>query len=218
MRARRRLGSARSTPTTCVFRGGQFYLIGYSHERDAVRVFRLSRIRGKVSYATKAEHDFTAARGLRPPRLRAAAPTGSSARPRARAKIFLRERIAWLVERDFGRYGELRKPARKADGATGRGTIFETEYASSRQLVAWVLRWRENAAVLDPPELADEADERLALLRDRHRERLRAAEDGRPPARRGRDGAATALALQRPRASRRSAPSASPAWSRSPGC
>ena len=47
-------------PYHLVFRDGQFYLIGYSHERDQVRVFRLSRIRGKVSYATKAEHDFTA--------------------------------------------------------------------------------------------------------------------------------------------------------------
>src|SRR5215208_7493503 len=47
-------------PYHLVFREGQFYLIGYSHERDEVRVFRLSRIRGKVSYATKAEHDFSA--------------------------------------------------------------------------------------------------------------------------------------------------------------
>ena len=46
-------------PYHLVFRGGQFYLIGHSHERDAVRVFRLSRIQGKVGYATKAEHDFS---------------------------------------------------------------------------------------------------------------------------------------------------------------
>jgi proteasome accessory factor BC len=41
-------------PYHLVYRSGQFYLIGHSHERDAVRVFRLSRITGKVSYATKA--------------------------------------------------------------------------------------------------------------------------------------------------------------------
>src|SRR5205814_5485241 len=45
-------------PYHLVFRNGQFYLIGHSHERSDVRVFRLSRIRAKVSYATKAEHDF----------------------------------------------------------------------------------------------------------------------------------------------------------------
>ena len=46
-------------PYHLVFRGGQFYLIGHAHERDAVRVFRLSRIQGKVGYASKAEHDFS---------------------------------------------------------------------------------------------------------------------------------------------------------------
>ena len=66
--------------------------------------------------------------------------------------------------------------------------VFETEYASERQLISWVLSWRENARLLDPPELAAEADERLALLRDRHRDGVRRREDGQPPARRGRDG------------------------------
>src|ERR671939_1771076 len=50
--------SRRVDPYHLLFRGGQFYLVGWSHERGAVRVFRLSRIRGKVGYATKAEHDF----------------------------------------------------------------------------------------------------------------------------------------------------------------
>ena len=45
-------------PYHLLFEGGQFYLVGHSHEREAIRVFRLSRIRGKVAYATKAEHDF----------------------------------------------------------------------------------------------------------------------------------------------------------------
>ena len=48
----------RVDPYQLVYQGGQFYLVGHSHERDDVRVFRLSRIRGKVAYATKAEHDF----------------------------------------------------------------------------------------------------------------------------------------------------------------
>ena len=139
-------------PYHLVFRAGQFYLIGHSHERDAVRVFRLSRIRGKVSYATKAEHDFPPPRTSTAATTRAA-PSGRWARSRSRAKIFLRERIAWLVERDFGAYGEIR-PARKSDGAPGRGAIFETDFASSRQLVSWVLSWQRNATVLEPPELA----------------------------------------------------------------
>src|ERR1700749_4459216 len=51
-------GTRRVDPYQLLFQGGQFYVVGRSHERDAIRVFRLSRIQGKVGYATKAEHDF----------------------------------------------------------------------------------------------------------------------------------------------------------------
>jgi proteasome accessory factor C len=153
-------------PYHLVFRNGQFYLIGHSHERDDVRVFRLSRIRGKVSYATKAEHDFA------PPddfdrRDYASRGDWQMGEIVGTAKIFLRERIAWLVERDFGGYGTLRK-ASKADGVSGRGSVYETEYASPRQLISWVLGWRENAKLLEPKDLAREAAKRLELLRARH--------------------------------------------------
>jgi proteasome accessory factor BC len=153
-------------PYHLVFRGGQFYLIGLSHERDAVRVFRLSRIQGKVGYASKAEHDFS------PPEDFDRRDYGSRAdwqlgETQGTAKIWIRERIAWLIERDYGSYGDLR-PAVKADGAPGKGQIFETSYASVRELIAWVLRWRQNAQVLGPDDLREEAEQRLALLRDRH--------------------------------------------------
>jgi predicted DNA-binding transcriptional regulator YafY len=163
----------RVDPYHLVFRSGEFYLIGHSHERDAVRVFRLSRIKGKVSYASKAEHDFP------PPedfdrRDFATRADWQMGEIRGRAKIFLRERIAWLVERDYGTYGELR-PAAKGEGP-GKGVVFETEYASARQLVGWVLSWGRNAYVLEPAELHTEAGDRRALLRDRHAGELTLAE------------------------------------------
>jgi predicted DNA-binding transcriptional regulator YafY len=153
-------------PFHLVFRGGQFYLIGHSHERDAVRVFRLSRIQGKVGYASKAEHDFS------PPEDFDRRDYGSRAdwqlgETQGTAVIFIKERIAWLVERDFGMYGTLRD-AKKSDGAPGKGRIFETKYASHRELIAWVLRWRANAQVLAPDDLREEDEARRALLRDRH--------------------------------------------------
>jgi predicted DNA-binding transcriptional regulator YafY len=153
-------------PYHLVFRGGQFYLIGHAHERDAVRVFRLSRIQGKVGYASKAEHDFSPPENFdrRDYGQRADWQLGET---RGRAQIFVRDRIAWLIERDFGAYGELR-PAKKADGAPGKGSVFETDYASPRELIAWVLRWRQNAEVLGPDELRAEAESRLGLLHERH--------------------------------------------------
>ena len=153
-------------PFHLVFRGGQFYLIGHSHERDAVRVFRLSRIQGKVGYASKAEHDFS------PPEDFDRRDYGSRAdwqlgETKGTAKIFIRERIAWLIERDFSSYGELRN-AKKSDGAPGKGRVFETAYASERELIAWVLRWRQNAQVLAPDDLREEAEKRRDLLLERH--------------------------------------------------
>src|SRR5947199_1166450 len=53
-------------PYHLLYRGSQFYLVGYSHERDDIRVFRLSRIRGKVGYSSKAEHDFPPPEGFDP--------------------------------------------------------------------------------------------------------------------------------------------------------
>src|ERR1044071_3295870 len=149
----------RVDPYHLVFRGGQFYLIGHSHERDAVRVFRLSRIQGKVGYASKAEHDFS------PPEDFDRRDYGSRAdwqlgEERGTARIFVRDRIAWLIERDFGSFGALRE-AKKSDGAPGKGRIFETPYASHRELIAWVLRWRTNARVLAPDDLREEAESRL---------------------------------------------------------
>jgi predicted DNA-binding transcriptional regulator YafY len=161
-------------PYHLVFRGGQFYLIGYSHEREAVRVFRLSRIQGKVGYASKAEHDFS------PPEDFDRRDYGSRAdwqlgETKGTAKIFVRERIAWLIERDFGSYGKLRS-AKKSDGAPGKGRVFETSYASERELIAWVLRWRQNAQVLDPDDLREEAEKRRGLLLQRHENGFRPAE------------------------------------------
>ncbi len=182
-------------PYHLVFRSGQFYLIGYAHERDDVRVFRLSRIQGKVSYATKAEHDFTPPEDFdrRDYASRADWQMGSTA---GTAKIFLSDRVDWLIARDHETYGEIREAA-KADKAPGKGSVFSTDYSSSRQLVAWLLGWRRHAAVLDPSELADELAERKELLRGSPRRRLRDGEARRP-----------AGASQRPSAAR--APTARP--------
>ncbi len=166
-------------PYHLVFRDGQFYLIGHSHEREAMRVFRLSRIRGKVGYATKSEHDFT------PPeeferRDYAELAEWQLGDPSGTARLFFRERIAWLIERDFGRYGSVTQ----ADPAeTGEpGIVLETSYANERELIAWVLRWRQNAEVLGPDRLREVAGERIALLRDRHLKEFDLADASDEPA------------------------------------
>jgi predicted DNA-binding transcriptional regulator YafY len=143
-------------PYHLLFEGGQFYLVGYSHEREAVRVFRLSRIRGKVAYATKAEHDFQRPADFDPREYAGRTPwqLGDAV---ATAEIGVSDDVAWYVERQFGAYGKL------------TDNVFETDYAIPRLVISWALGLREHARVLGPPELVEEARERMDLIVERHR-------------------------------------------------
>ena len=102
-------GTRKVDPYHLLFQGGQFYLLGRAHERGALRVFRLSRIRGKVAYATKAEHDFRRpTREEFDPREYASRAAWQFGETQGTAEVRVSERIAWQVERHFGRFGEIR--------------------------------------------------------------------------------------------------------------
>ncbi len=224
------VGPRRVDPYHLLFQGGQFYLLGYSHERKAIRVFRLSRIRGKVSYATKAEHDFR-----RP----------ADFDPRAYAN-----RADWQLGEEQGRGGDThlradrlagRAPLRPLRGDSQPLTaarprtgsrVFLTAYSSSRGIISWVLGLGAHARLQGPEELIEELEQRLELLEERHGETLPGAE-AKVIARRRAPGARsaprprgarqplagvalrrtpTARRLRSAAARRRSAPSASPVW------
>ena len=117
--ARDETGSRRVDPYHLLFQGGEFYLLGYAHEREQIRVFRLSRIRGKVSYATKAEHDFRRPADF-DPREYAGRAEWQLGDEQGTAEVLLSERIAWQIERHFGRFGEMCPPrGRDTTRATG---------------------------------------------------------------------------------------------------
>ena len=109
--ARDATGTRKVDPYHLLFQGGQFYLLGHSHERGALRVFRLSRIRGKVAYATKAEHDFKGRPEGFDPRAYANRADWQFGDADGTAEIQISERIAWQIERHFGRFGEVRPRA-----------------------------------------------------------------------------------------------------------
>jgi predicted DNA-binding transcriptional regulator YafY len=159
------LGGRRVDPYHLLFQGGEFYLLGHAHERKAIRVFRLSRIRGKVAYATKAEHDFRRPTDF-DPRAYANRAEWQLGEQRGVAEILLSERIAWQIERHFGRYGEIRPVDDEGSG----DRTFLTSYAAPRMLVSWVLGLGEHARLVGPPELAEELAGRLELLERRHAE------------------------------------------------
>jgi len=163
---------AASRPYQLLYQGAQFYLVGRSHERSAIRVFRLSRIRGK--WATRPRRArFPAARQLRSPGLRQ--PHRLAVRRAVGvAQAWVGSRIAWQIERHFGRYGEIRQlddagavrsgeagcradrwPAGEDDDPGDR--LFLTPVRQLPQLIAWILGLGENARITGPPQLVDEA-------------------------------------------------------------
>ncbi len=153
-------GSRRVDPYQLLFQGGQFYVVGRSHERGAIRVFRLSRILGRVGYATKAEHDFQRNADF-DPRAYASRVPWQYGDTIGSAEVWVSSRIAWQIERHFGRYGSFQP-------VDEDGSVFVTDYANSRLLIAWVLGLGDHARLLGPPELVGELRERVRMLVARH--------------------------------------------------
>jgi proteasome accessory factor C len=159
------VGSRRVDPYHLLFQGGEFYLLGYAHEREAIRVFRLSRIRGKVSYATKAEHDFRRPSDF-DPRAYADRAEWQLGETDGVAEVLLGERIAWQIERHFGRFGEI---ATAEVQGVGRGDrLLRTPYSNARMIVSWVLGLGEYAQLIGPSVLVEELDRRLATIEELH--------------------------------------------------
>ena len=168
-------------PYHLVFRDGQFYLIGYSHERDEVRVFRLSRIRGKVSYATKAEHDF------QPPEDFDRRDYGKRADWQMGEIEGTRDDLPARADRLAGR-ARLRPPRRVPQADQGRrrqgprlGLRDRVRLGAPADLLgAGLARERPPARAAGARRATPTSGS--ALLRDRHRERVRGRRDRPPPA------------------------------------
>ncbi len=134
---------------------GVWYVIGADLDRDAIRTFRVSRIRGDIRFATRRERDFRlpADFDIDVYRGRAAWQFGE---PSGEARIEVRPETAWWVERAFGGAGRLE------DG------VFVTEYSSLPMLASWVLRQDGRALPREPDDLRREVAESLRRVRTHH--------------------------------------------------
>jgi proteasome accessory factor BC len=139
--------------------GDEWYLLAYCHLRQAVRTFRLSRIRSRISHATKAPHDFAPPAGF----------TLAAYRDRPgwqldgrlhQAHIRIHSSMAWWVQAHYSHCGVI-TPQR--DGSI----LYETGYGSAREMLSWVLGLGEEAEIISPPDLRAAAATQLALLRRR---------------------------------------------------
>src|SRR5918999_4457174 len=104
-------------PYALLLDGGRWYVIGHDHDRDDIRTFRVSRIRGDIRLATRRERDFRLPEDfdVETYRGRAEWQIGDL---KGEARMEVAGDTAWWVERVFGRAGKVK------DG------IFVTPYAS----------------------------------------------------------------------------------------
>src|ERR671936_253873 len=134
---------------------GVWYVIGHDLDRDAIRTFRVSRIRGDIRFATRRERDFRVPADFDIDRFRGRPPwqIGDLI---GEARIELAGDTAWWVERAYGNAGQLE------DGD------FVTEFSSLPQLASWILRQDGRAIPLEPDELRREVAQALRDVRARH--------------------------------------------------
>ena len=147
-------------PYSLFLREGQWYLVGRDHDREAIRTFRLSRIRGDVRFATRRERDFRIPAEFDATQWRDRAPwqLGESEEI---ATIRVLPSASWLVERAASRHGTT---AYQDDGSL----VFETPFADARLLARWLLDLDGQAVPLSPPELVDEIMAGLARVAQAH--------------------------------------------------
>jgi proteasome accessory factor C len=134
---------------------GVWYVVGHDLDRDDIRTFRVSRIRGEIKFATRRERDFRTPTDFDIEQFRGRPPwqVGEIA---GEARIEVRGDTAWWVQRAYGLTGRLE------DG------IFVTDYASLSQLASWVLRQDGRAVPLEPEELRREVAASLRRVRTGH--------------------------------------------------
>jgi proteasome accessory factor BC len=134
---------------------GNWYVIGHDVERDMVRTFKVSRIRGDIRFATRRERDFRTPADFDVEQHRVPRPwqigeiTGT-------ARIAVSEDTAWWVARTL------------ADAGTVENGVFETGFASVELLAGWVLRQNGRAVALEPEELRTTVADALARLEEAH--------------------------------------------------
>jgi proteasome accessory factor BC len=142
-------------PYALLLDGGRWYVIGRDHDRDAIRTFRVSRIRGEIRLATRRERDFRLPEDfdVEGYRNRAHWQIGDV---EGEARVEVAGDTAWWVERVYGKAGRL------VDG------VFVTPYASLGALARWILKQDGRAVPQAPAELRRTVKAALQAVRERH--------------------------------------------------
>jgi proteasome accessory factor B len=127
---------------------GRWYVVGHDTDRDAPRLFRLSRVEGEVSF-TGGPTSYQVPEGTD---IRALTETLAPPLAEHRAALLVRE----------GAAGGLRRQARRVpDGAPEGWEQIEVDYARTDAMAEEVLGYGADVIVEGPPDLVDTVVRRL---------------------------------------------------------
>ena len=149
-------------PYTLSLLDGSWYLTGWDVGREDLRQFRLSRIQGRIVFATQRDGgDFESPEDFER-RLAGPRAPWQLGEPDRTARI----RVPWRAfDAARASYGEV-VSLQEVDGSA----VLETRYSGERQLAGWVLSLGEDAEVLSPDSLVDRTVAGLERLVAAHEE------------------------------------------------
>jgi proteasome accessory factor C len=153
--SRDELGVRTLNPYALFSDNGVWYVVGKDLDRDDVRTFRVSRVQGDITFATRRERDFRAPKDFDVSERRGR-PPWQFGEPVGEAQIEVSPDTAWWIERTYAGRGRLE------DG------VFVTEYARVEPLASWVLLQDGRATPVDPPELVSDVEESLRRIAEAH--------------------------------------------------
>jgi proteasome accessory factor C len=150
-------------PYALVWNGGQWYLVGHAHEREDLRVFRLTRIRGEIKFTSRRERDFELPADFDASVYRTR-PTWQLGALDETAELWVDPSAAWWVERAFGHAGTVEH---HDDGSI----TFATPYAGIRWMSAWICGMNGLVRPIAPQPLVDDVRASLERIAKDHEKR-----------------------------------------------
>lgn len=147
-------------PYALVWNGGQWYLVGHAHEREDLRVFRLTRIRGEIKFTSRRERDFEVPADFDASVYRTR-PQWQYGHLDGEAELWVDPSAAWWVERSFGHAGSVEH---HDDGSI----VFRTPYAGTNWISAWILGMNGLVRPMGPSELVDDVQRSIAQIVEAH--------------------------------------------------
>lgn len=124
---------------------GHWYVVGRDHDRQAVRMFRVDRMRGSISHLTRRPRDFTVPADWDPEQYRAR-PPWLLGETKGTARIAVDPCLAWWVSQTYVQH------VASEDESTSEH-VFSVPFTDPDPLLAWVVTWRRHVRLLGPPDL-----------------------------------------------------------------